>query len=254
MNKKWSDDQIKSSVENANSLREACKNLGLCGAGSGYSAIVKRIKKLKLNLDHFDVHKKLQLKKLHEDRIIPFDKILIENSPYNNTVLLKKRLLAANLLEEKCYICNLSSSWNNQPLVLQLDHINGIRADNRLENLRILCPNCHSQTPTFTGRNVKKKEESLVPPRSRTETPGEQARVFKTRLSTNSNTGTRRTKIVWPSKEELEKLVWEMSTLQLSKKLGVSDKAIEKRCKRLLIPKPPRGYWNKVYSSKDLLI
>jgi hypothetical protein len=56
------------------------------------------------------------------------------------------------LLEFSCSECGLDS-WLGKSLVLELDHINGIRSDNRLENLRLLCPNCHSQTETFRGRN-----------------------------------------------------------------------------------------------------
>lgn len=64
----------------------------------------------------------------------------------------KRRLFREGVLVERC-ICGQGPTWHGQRLVLQLDHINGDRTDNRLENLRILCPNCHSQTLTFTGRN-----------------------------------------------------------------------------------------------------
>lgn len=59
-------------------------------------------------------------------------------------------------MEYKCACCGNTGEWNGRPLVLQLDHINGDNCDNRLENLRFLCPNCHSQTDTFAGRNCKK--------------------------------------------------------------------------------------------------
>ena len=67
---------------------------------------------------------------------------------------MKARLLNNELLEYKCSICNLVE-WNGKAISLQLDHINGQRKDNRIENLRLLCPNCHSQTDTFCGKNIK---------------------------------------------------------------------------------------------------
>ena len=56
---------------------------------------------------------------------------------------------------DECAICGIGPVWCDQPLVLQLDHINGVNNDNRIENLCYLCPNCHSQTPTFAGRNSR---------------------------------------------------------------------------------------------------
>lgn len=76
----------------------------------------------------------------------------MEDSDYLNSWALKKRLLAEGLLEERCAECGISE-WNGRPLSLHLDHINGDRRDQRLENLRFLCPNCHSQTETYCGRN-----------------------------------------------------------------------------------------------------
>jgi len=66
---------------------------------------------------------------------------------------LKKRLLHLGILEYKCCWCDNIGEWNGKPMSLELDHINGINDDNRLENLRILCPNCHSQTPTYKNKN-----------------------------------------------------------------------------------------------------
>jgi 5-methylcytosine-specific restriction endonuclease McrA len=66
----------------------------------------------------------------------------------------KRRLLQEGLLRDECYECGITH-WFGEKLSLHLDHINGINDDNQLENLRMLCPNCHSQTETFSGRNVK---------------------------------------------------------------------------------------------------
>ena len=82
------------------------------------------------------------------------DEILVSDTKYTNMSKLKSRLLQSNLLEYKCACCGIST-WQNKQLILQLDHINGNNRDNRIENLRLLCPNCHSQTETFCGRNKK---------------------------------------------------------------------------------------------------
>jgi len=89
-------------------------------------------------------------------RFIPLSEILVENSGYTNIARLKIRLLREGLLEAKCYGegCGLTE-WRGQPISLQLDHINGDNLDHRIENLRLLCPNCHSQTETFAGKNKR---------------------------------------------------------------------------------------------------
>lgn len=85
------------------------------------------------------------------------EEVLIKNSPVTRRTL-KDYLAKYNVLEYKCAICGNKGEWNGVSLTLQIDHINGIRNDNRKENLRWLCPNCHSQTDTFTGKNKTKKE------------------------------------------------------------------------------------------------
>jgi hypothetical protein len=86
--------------------------------------------------------------------IIPLKDLLVIGRKTSRDHL-KQRLLKAGLLKYKCRDCGLTNKWNNKPLSLHLEHVNGVYNDNRIENLCLLCPNCHSQTPTFAGRNKK---------------------------------------------------------------------------------------------------
>jgi hypothetical protein len=84
---------------------------------------------------------------------IPHSELFVKNCKHNRHVV-KRAIIRDKVIPYKCE-CGLVDNWNNKPLILQLDHINGINDDNRLKNLRFLCPNCHSQTETFCGSNRK---------------------------------------------------------------------------------------------------
>ena len=85
------------------------------------------------------------------------DIIFVENSTYPRHRL-KARLIRDNLIEYKCVICCNEGLWNSKPITLQIDHINGINNDNTIDNLRFLCPNCHSQTDNYAGKNNRRSE------------------------------------------------------------------------------------------------
>lgn len=111
------------------------------------------IEELTTLLDKYGIdHHALPIKLIRDK--IPLKDILVENSTYQSTKL-KKRLVDEEIKQDRCEICGQGNTWNDKLLVLQLDHINGIHTDNRLENLRIVCPNCHTQTDTFCTRKLK---------------------------------------------------------------------------------------------------
>lgn len=150
-NKTWTEEEFRNAVIKSESIAQVNKKLGLKVAGGNYKTVKSYIKIFNLNTDHFTGKGWNIGNKFGLTNSLPLDKILIENSSYKNTSSLKKRLLKNNLLSYRCYICNISD-WLNKNLVLQLDHINGNNSDNRIENLRLLCPNCHSQTETYCNK------------------------------------------------------------------------------------------------------
>lgn len=148
MNKVYqlSDDEFRSLIANSTSYLQCVVAVGYTKNGRyPYDIIKRRCEELNISTDHFKgssfYNKKREL-----------DDILVENSTYLNTSHLKERLLKEGLLEYKCEICGNTGEWNGNPLSLQLDHRNGNHTDNRIENLRLLCPNCHSQTDTFSTK------------------------------------------------------------------------------------------------------
>ena len=92
-----------------------------------------------------------------EQKKIPLNEIIEGKHPYYQTLKLKKRLLKEGLKENKCDICSITE-WNGKELLIQLDHIDGNSHNHKLENLRMVCPNCHSQTHTYCGKNKKGPE------------------------------------------------------------------------------------------------
>lgn len=81
------------------------------------------------------------------------EEILIIDSPYTNTNHLRQRLLSEGIKEYRCECCN-RTEWLGKPIALELHHINGVKNDLRIENLQILCPNCHSFTDNYRGKNI----------------------------------------------------------------------------------------------------
>jgi hypothetical protein len=144
--------EFKELVSRCSSYSEVLRELGLVSSGGSSSkGLKRRIEELSCCVDHFNTEQSI----LARRRSIPIEEILTINSSYTNIAQLKKRLRVELNYPQYCNICGMGDEWNGHLLVLQLDHVNGISNDHRLENLRLLCPNCHSQTDTYAGKNNK---------------------------------------------------------------------------------------------------
>ena len=147
-------------IENSSSTAEVLKTLGYSVKGNSWAYKIVSERMNKLNV-HFG--KKLVINSQGKQEKLPLEKILTTDSEYNRTKL-KDRLVQEGLKEYKCECCGITE-WMGNPISLQLHHLNGIHNDNRLENLQLLCPNCHSQTENFgtkgKGMVIKRKCETL---------------------------------------------------------------------------------------------
>lgn len=153
--RKWKIDDLRRIVKNVYSLRQVIKKLGLVPAGGNYQQIKKYIKENNINISHFKGKGWNKGLKLARNPRLGLEKILIKNGTFQSYKL-KKRLFASGLKKPVCELCGWSRISIDGRIPLEIDHINGDGQDNRLVNLRILCPNCHSLQTTHRGRNIKK--------------------------------------------------------------------------------------------------
>jgi hypothetical protein len=200
---------IQKVVNDSVSYKEVLIKMGLRAAGGNYKILKKYINLYGLSISHFESPEEVSKRNLFKDKI-SLDEILVENSTYSRTSL-KTRLYDDKILERKCSLCGQDENWNGMKISLILDHINGIYNDNRIENLRIVCPNCNAGLDTHAGKNNRKNKEIKV------------EKEIKKRIFYEKER-----KVERPSYDILINEISMMGYSATGRKYGVSDNAIRK--------------------------
>lgn len=225
---RYTEAEARATIAQAHSWTEALRLLGMCPTGGGAATLKKRVALWGIPTSHFN--SSYGKRRYHLARRAPLEEILVENSSFSRGTL-KKRLYESGLKKRKCELCGQTELWRGQRISLILDHVNGVRDDNRLENLRIVCPNCAATLSTHCGRNVP-----------RTRRCRRCGLAFEPRTNANrycsiscakqgQNLGVSRPatrKVERPSIEQLRAELQTMSFRAVGRKYGVSDNAVRK--------------------------
>jgi hypothetical protein len=153
MKSKYTKEKIEEVVKVSLSIATCLRNLGARPVGGNYKWLKGLIKWYNIDISHFTGQAWSKGKKSGLcSRTQPLNEILVEDSSFASSYKLKKRLFQEKIKDEICEQC-LNTEWMGQPIPLELEHRNGVNTDHRIENLLILCPNCHAQTPFYRGKN-----------------------------------------------------------------------------------------------------
>ncbi len=151
---RFTEEEARKAIASSRSWAESLRCLGYCHTGANPETLKKWATVWGIETDHFDSGAASNEALLRHNKKIPRGEILIEGSTYNRSNL-KRRLYEEGLKKPECELCGQGELWRGKRMSLILDHINGIRNDNRIENLRIVCPNCAATLDTHCGANKR---------------------------------------------------------------------------------------------------
>ena len=221
----YSKKELEAIVNDSHSLKEVLQKIGYSTiGGNNFVTLKKRLQKLEIDYSHFNPFQKTPEKRTVEN-------IFITNSTATQAVL-RRWYLKGNYTEYKCSICGMPPEWHGQSLTLILDHINGTNNDNRVENLRWVCPNCNQQLETTGYKKMRvktRKEHKCLD-------CGTIISKSATRCLSceNKNRSKIEEKI---TREELKQLIRSTPFTKIGLKYGVSDNAIRKWCDKFNLPR-----------------
>lgn len=212
-------DEVKEAVKKSRSICECLRHMNKPIGGSMVKCLRNFIIRNNIDISHFKTQWRIlngKCPKKNAKEVLIYDNTLLNRVGH---YILKRCLIEIGRKLE-CEACGIKE-WNGSTDIFQVDHKNRNWKDNTPANLRFLCANCHVLTENYGNR--KKKSIKII--------------AYKT-------------KITWPTPEQMQKIVWEKPVIQIAKDLGVSDAAIHKFCKKYKINKPDKGYWIKFERNK----
>ena len=231
------ENELRAATATSTTITGILRVFGFASAGQKHRILLTRLRSLAIDFSHIPLGRHAGLGRSFGGGVQkPLSEILVEHSTFHRQHL-KKKLIKEGLLPERCVLCDQGPVWCGQPLVLTLDHINGTNDDNRFWNLRLLCPNCHSQTSTFCGKNTNKVRR----PKAKCMRCGRDLFFKNDKMRCRDCYCLESRKVERPSLEILLDQVAQSSYVAVGKFYGVSNNTVRKWIKRgMVVQEPPQ--------------
>ncbi len=225
----FTETELRAAVASSRSFAETLRRLGMRAAGGNHRTARKYTERWGISTDHFDPYASSRGPR----RVTPLEAILVEGSGYSRGHL-KRRLLEEGVKEGRCELCGQGEEWRGRRMSLILDHVNGVHDDHRLENLRIVCPNCNATLETHCGKQLRRR----FPPRPCLLCAGEFEPKYESQRYCSLACGSRRVRGYQPRPElrraerpPYDELIAEIESVgyeAVGRRFGLSGNAVRK--------------------------